>query len=302
MNLIDLETFVLVADIGTMKGAAGRLGVPTSTVSRRVSRLEDGLGLALLRRAHRTFTLTEHGEHLFVRCAPLFDELDGVVRALSDQFPVPRGVLRVTAPQDLGATAFVAEVLTAFMSRWPEVSLDVELTNRRVSLAEEGFDVALRAHGPDIPGSASLMVRRLGISSIGLYASPGYLQDEGAPAEPASLASHRCLANDIYGGRADWTLYRGEGEVLAVGFEASVVANDFGLLLQAAISGAGISALPTFLAGPPLREGRLVRVLPEWRLEGGYLSLLWPRSRHMSPRVRAFIDFMTEAIGVSGDF
>jgi len=303
MNLTDLETFVHVADQGTMSGAAERLGVPTSTVSRRVSRLEDALGMALLRRAHRSFTLTEHGQHLFTRCAPLFTELDTVLTALTDQSPEPRGLLRVTAPQDLGAAPFVADTMARFMERWPEVVLDVTLTNRRVMLAEEGYDVGLRAHGPQIPGGANLMVRRLGVSPMALFAAPSYLDRRGDPEDPGELAAHRCVSNTLFGGVHTWELAHDDQERSdRIVVEPTLESNDFNLLLAMALAGSGICVLPLFLAGPLMRQGLLTRVLPEWSLPGGHMSLLWPQSRHLAPRVRTFIDFMADAFANNCDF
>ncbi len=303
MNLDEMATFIAVVEAGSMKAAAQRLGVPTSTVSRRVARLEDGLGLALLHRAHRTFTLTEHGEHLFERCGPIVEELGEVVTALSDRAPEPRGRLRVTLPQDLGATAFFADVMAGFMARWPLVSLDVELTNRRVSLVEEGFDVALRAHGPTITAPASLMVRRLGVSAFGLYASPAYLAQRTHPESPEALLDHKVLSHGLFAHDAQMILRpRERGEAREIAFDPTASSNDFGLLLELARADAGICALPDFLAGPGARSGTLCRVLPGWSLEGGHFSLLWPRSRHLAPRVRAFIDHVSEAIEANGDF
>lgn len=305
MNFTDLDTFVLVADQGTMKGAAAKLGVPTSTVSRRIARLEDDLGVTLLRRAHRTFTLTEDARYLVTRCAPLLAELSDVVTTLSDQRPEPRGVLRLTAPQDLGATDFVAQALARFMERWPSVQLNIVLTNRAVALADEGFDVALRAHGEQLEEhAATLMVRRMGDSPIRLFASARYVERHGALTHPDDLTAHVYIANTIYSGTRAATLrLTCQDETHhTVDVSPALEANDFGLLLALARAGTGICALPQFLAGPHQRRGDLVRILPNWTLPQSALSLLWPKSRHMAPRIRAFIDFMAETFKANEDF
>lgn len=307
MNLIELQTFILVASAGTMKEAASRLGVPTSTVSRRVARLEDELGVELLRRAHRSFALTEQGQQLFVRSAPLLDELDSVAAAVVERDSEPRGLLRVTAPQDLGTTPFVSELFARFMVRWPQVQLHVELTTRMISLAEEGYDAALRPHmSKAIPGEASLRGRRLGRHAISFYASCAYLSAQGAPTSPGELSEHRTLgmATQFSSGPGDLTLRHADQGVAdtSVVWSPDFRSNDFALLAAMTRAGAGICALPSFLARPMVRDGLISPVLPQWHLNTGSITLLWPHRRHLPARLRVFLDFVTEAFAASEDF
>ncbi len=307
MNLIELQTFVLVASCGTMKDAAARLGVPTSTVSRRVARLEDALGVELLRRAHRSFALTDQGHQLFVRSAPLLDELDSVATALSERDTEPRGLLRITAPQDLGTTPFVSDLFTRFMARWPQVQLHVELTTRMISLAEEGYDAALRPHMSQvIPGEASLRGRRLGKHVMSFYASCTYLNTHGTPTTPQALVQHRGLglANYFSSGQRSLPLQHIDPNTAdtSVLWSPTFRSNDFALLAAMTRAGAGICSLPSFLARPMVRDGVLQPVLPQWHLDIGYISLLWPHSRHLPARLRVFLDFVTDAFASCDDF
>jgi DNA-binding transcriptional LysR family regulator len=294
VNLIDLETFVRVVERGSFTAAAEALGVPKSTVSRRVQRLERALGAELLTRKARSFVVAPPGEQLFARCAPALTEIASARRSLTDQDGAPDGLLRLTATTDLGSTQTFAEMLAGFRRTWPGVRLDVYLTQRRVDLVEEGFDIAIRAHGFPLPDSSSLMTRRLVTTHGGLFASQAYL--DGAPRirSPRDLAKHPCLCPRVGALGEHWPLHKGDDEPTP--FEPNDVfrSNDFSVILRMAIAGAGVAILPRSFAQPHVEEGALVRVLPRWQTSTGAFSLLWPASRFPAPRVRAFIDYAAQ--------
>ncbi len=297
MNLNDLQTFVRVAETGSFTRVAEELGVPKSTVSRRVVRLEQALGLELLHRGPRGLYVTEHGAVLRDRCSPALREIADVERAVVDAGEAPRGVLRITAPKDLGTTAFFARLLTEFRRRNPEVTLDVDLGTRRVDLLESGIDVAVRVHSDRLPDTTGLMMRQLGAVVGGLFASPAYLAVAPKLERVADLERHQCVSAVGPRGEVRWRLQRGRaGDPQEVTPPASLVANDYGLVLSLLVSGAGIGLLPTFFAQANVERGELVQVLPSMRTAEGAVSLVWPATRHLSPRVRAFIDFMSEHI------
>jgi DNA-binding transcriptional LysR family regulator len=295
MNLNDLLTFVRVAETGSFTRVAGELGVPKSTVSRRVVRLEEALGLELIVRGPRGLHVTEHGAILRDRCSPALREIADVERAVVDAGEVPRGLLRVTAPKDLGTTLLFANLLGQFRSRYPEVTLELDLGTRRVDLVEEGFDVALRVHSDKLPDTSGLMMRQLGAVVGGLFASPAYLQRRSKPKKLSDLGKHECVCAGGSRGPVRWRLLRDESdEEVEIRPTPTMIANDYAFVLSALLAGTGVGLLPTFLAEPHVARGELVRVLPSARTAQGIVSLVWPATRHLSPRVRAFIDFMSE--------
>lgn len=295
MDFTDLHTFLLVARHGSFTSAARSLEVPASTVTRRVTRLEDALGSTLIHRTARGITLTRAGEHLRVRCEPAVREIEDAERSLVDLDAEPAGVLRLTAPADLGSTALITGLLAAFRLRWPKIVLEIDLTERMVDLIAEGVDVALRPRRPGAPWSGDgLVARTLSRMQAGLYASPAYLAEHGAPATPQALAQHRWIAHRAWS-RQELVLTNERTGVRApVAPEPAVLTNHLGQVLAFLVSGAGIGAVPEVTALRHAEQGELKRVLPSWSIIGGQLTLLWPERRHPAPRVRAFIDFATE--------
>ena len=281
MNLNDLDTFLTVVEAGTFSGAGERLGVPKSTVSRRVARLEAELGVALLKRSSRSFEISADGRALYERCAPPLREIDGVVGDLRDVAGSPRGQLRVTASIDFGTTGYLGELLARYGEACPDVRVELQITNRVVDLLEENIDLAFRTHIAPLPDRDDRVARRLGDVTVGVYASPGYLERRGTPGSVRDLAEHRTISH----GQADLAAWR---------VTPDLVADDYRPIAAMVAAGAGVGALPDFVAAPLLAEGRLVRVLPDWQGAPANLSLVWLRSRHLAPRVRAFIDLAVE--------
>lgn len=280
MNLNDLETFVLVAEVGTFAAAAQRLGVPKSTISRRVARLEEALGLALLNRSARSFVLSDDGQALYARCAPALRDISDVERDLADSRASPRGRIRVTASIDLGSTAYLAGLLAEYGRRYPGVEVALEVTNRLVDLLEEGIDLGFRTHTAPLPSRDDRIARRLSTITSGVYASPGYLERRGVPGDPAALDTHRTVLH---------------GRVPPAGWPTpALTADDYRPVAAMLAAGAGVGVLPDFVAAPHLEQGRLVRVPGDWALPSATLSLVWLRSRHLAPRIRAFIDLAVQ--------
>jgi DNA-binding transcriptional LysR family regulator len=298
MNLTDLQTFSLVAETGTISAAALRLGVPKSTVSRRVRRLEDALGHELLRRSPRAVTLTEHGKVLHQRCATSLQELQAAATALAHADTEPAGTLRMTAVPWIGQSHHFVCCIRDYGLKYPKTTIDLDLTPRLVNLVEEGFDVGLRLHTGELPGSPTLMARRLLRLRRAMYASPDYIEVMGAPATPEELTRHRIAAHSIVDARGvQW--YRNEtplGKPKPLPTPKWLV-NDSAALERFALSGAGLALLPTIEGESGVARGQLVRVLPEYEQQGATASLVWPASRHLAPRVRAFIDHAVETMG-----
>jgi len=298
MNLTDLQTFSLVAETGTISAAAQRLGVPKSTVSRRVRRLEDALGHELLRRSPRAVALTEHGKVLHQRSAPSLQELQAAADAIAHADTEPTGRLRVTTVPGFGQSHQFVRCIRDYGLKYPKTTIEIELTARLVNLVEEGFDVGLRLHIGELPGSPTLMGRRLLRVGRAMYASPEYIKEMGEPATPDDLTRHRIAAHSIVDVRGfQWNRSgKAYGKPKALPTPRWLI-NDSAALERFALSGAGLALLDTIEGEDWTARGELVRVLPEYEQQGATASLVWPASRHLAPRVRAFIDHAVETMG-----
>ncbi|HEY2388431.1 MAG TPA: LysR family transcriptional regulator [Candidatus Binatia bacterium] len=287
METIDfawLDVFIAVADTSSFSGAGTRLGMPKASVSRAVARLEAALGQQLFYRTTRRVTLTKAGAALQKRASPSIAALRQVVAVFAAQQEEVSGVLRVTAPNDLG-TSFLAEVAAEFCARHPAVRLDLELTSRHVDLVAEGFDVALRASAR--LADSSLVARKLADVPMYLVAAPAYVARRGLPRSARDLDGHDLVQFTPFRGALR---LRAGGRTVACRPSVRMVADDLGFVREAARAGAGIGLLPGFLARADLAGGTLVRLLPRYELPHAALYLLHPAARHVPPKVIAFRD------------
>lgn len=290
MGTIDLgllATFVAVSESGSFSRAADRLGLPKSTVSRNIARLEATLGQALFYRTTRKVTLTTTGRLLYERATPYLQGLRAAVGSLGDRTGELAGVLRITAANDLGLS-FLADLAVAFCERYPKLRLELGLTVRRVDLIAEGFDVALRPSAG--LADSSLLARKLTTFEGQLFAAPDYLARRGTPTTFADLSGHAIVQfrNFSLPARA-----RGRGPSL-LHLPHRIVADDFSFVRATLRAGAGIGLLPTHLVRDDLLNGALVRVLPHFTTLRGALYLLYPAARPVPRKVAVFRDFVLE--------
>jgi DNA-binding transcriptional LysR family regulator len=291
LDLNDLRVFVRVVDRGGFAVAARELGVPTSTVSRAIARLEASTGTRLLQRTARSVRATSEGRAIYASVSDAVGALERTARELEPATRGPKGLLRVTAPTDIGAT-FLADVAVAFGERYPLVQIDLALTNRSVSLVQEGFDVALRASLRLT--DSSLVAKKLGDIEHAVYASPRYVERHGAPSSPADLAQHRCI---VFRGKdltKRWSLRNGK-ETVDVDIRAHMGGDDFSYVRAAVIAGGGLALLPRLVCAKDEAAGRLVRVLTSFEAKGAGLYVLYPSAAHVPARVTAFRDFVAAA-------
>ncbi|WP_437518039.1 LysR family transcriptional regulator [Sorangium sp. So ce1099] len=292
-DLNEIAVFTRVVQAGSFTRAARELGMPKSTVSRKVSELEARLGAQLLRRTTRKLSLTDVGTAYYERCARIVAELDDADRIVTQMQDGPRGLLRVTAPLHFG---WVGGVVAEYLRVHPEVSVEVVCTDRVVDLVAEGFDVALRFGAPS---DTSLVARRLGALPRYLVAAPAYLARRGAPRAPADLAGHDVVASA--GARAGeppgarWVLHRGARRA-EVRVAPRATANNLEVLHRVVLAGVGIGMLPAMRCEQDFREGRLARVLDEWSPVEVPLHVVYPGTRHLSPKVKVFLDLVRERI------
>jgi len=289
---LEAAVFVKAVDAGSMRAAALALGVPKSTVARRIAGLEDRLGVRLLERTTRQLRVTDAGKRYHDEARVALAALERAERAATELQSAPRGVLRVTLPVNLGLL-FVPELLAEFSRQYPELRVIVDVSDRVVDLIREGFDVALRA-GPARLRDSSMVVHRISESAIRLFASPEYLRRRGAPKRPEELADHDCLLFGT-GERETWALTE-KHRRRSISVRGRVAMNSQSALRDLAIAGMGIARLPESLCGEALASGRLEVVLPRYTTMPAGLHLLYPAGRYVSPKVRAFVDFVRSQV------
>lgn len=294
--LSGMRAFRAVAAAGSFVGAARAQSVTTAWISKLVLQLEEHLGVQLLARTTRRTSLTDAGRLYLQRCARILDDLDEAERSVGDLRASPRGVLRVSAPMSFGLLR-LSPVLPAFHQRFPEVELDVVLNDRLVDLVEEGFDVAVRIRAQ--LDDSSLIARRLMGGERVLCASPAYLAAHGAPRHPRELAMHACLRYSLHDAPGRWELER-RGERAVVEVRGPLLINSGIAQRDAALAGIGILLTPDFMVADALREGRLVRVLQDFRASGYSVFAVSPPVRFATAKARAFIEFLQEALVKAG--
>lgn len=287
----DLLLFARIVESGSFSRAAQRVDLPKSTVSRRIAQLEAKLGERLLQRTTRKLVLTEFGASLLEHARKVVEEVEAAGALAQHRQLAPSGRLRISMPGDF-ASLGLATIMASFMERYPAVTLELDLSPRRVDLVAENFDIAIRMG--DLPDDSSLAARRVALEHVGLYAAPSYIARRGLPEHPDDLLQHDllCLLSRA-GGAQPWILTRGktrwEREL-----PARMTANSPDLLARMACTGAGIAASSTRFANPPLEKGQLVRVLPEWELPSVTGWAVFPGRRLMAAKTRAFLDLMEE--------
>lgn len=289
----DLLIFASVAEFGSFSRAAERMGLPKSTVSRRLAALEHRLGERLLLRTTRRQSLTEFGLQLLEHARQVVSEVEAVAALSERRQATPSGRLRVSMPSDF-ANLLLADTLAAFIALYPAIQLEIDLSPRRVDLLGEGFDVVLRIG--KLPDDASLAARRLADFSFGLYASPNYLADHGEPLNPDDLARHAAIRMlQANGEVAAWTLAQGDQRWQGTP-PGRASANTPELLIKLACAGAGIAAVPDYFALPDVHRGALRRVLPGWCLPSHTAWAVFPERKLMPVKTRVFIDMLQTAL------
>jgi len=286
--------FTQVVDHRGFARAARALGIPRSRLSRHVMALEAELGARLLNRSTRRFAVTEVGQEVYRHASAMLSQADAALEAVEFARAEPRGVLRASCPVGL-AQAALAPILPQFLERHPAIRLELHVSNRRVDVLSEGFDVALRVRAQP-SGEDGLVMRSFRHLDEFLVASPAYLERAGVPSEPAQLATRATLD---YAGEVDrgpWDLVGPQAQRARVENKARVVCHDFIVLRAAVLAGLGIARLPESVVREDLRRGALVRVLPQWNSSQGIAHIVFPSRRGLLPAVRSFIDFLAERL------
>ncbi|MFC4159153.1 LysR substrate-binding domain-containing protein [Chitinimonas lacunae] len=291
-DLNALYYFAQVVKHGGFAAAGRALGLPKSTLSRRIAELEQRLGVRLLQRSTRRLALTEVGERYLRHCQALVEEAEAAEQAVANLRAEPSGRLRIACPGSL-ARQELSQRLPAFLARYPKLQLEFVLTGRRVDLIEEGIDVALRVRiaGQEDP---HLATRRLRPMQAYLVASPALFAERSMPDRPEELAQLPLLGAVGPDRRMSLALLDPTGKLCEYHFEVRLAVDDFHLRKPAALAGLGITFLPEYYCADELAAGTLIKVLPDWSLPPTILHVVYPTQRGLSPAVRALVDFLAE--------
>ncbi len=291
-ELSGMELFITVVEAKSFTDAAQTLGITPSAVSKQITRLEDRLGAQLLNRTTRRIAMTDVGAAYYERCVRIMAEVEEAEAVVSNLHTKPRGLLRVSVPVILGQLHF-APAVAAFLTQNPEVQLELILNDRYVNLIEEGFDLVIRID--ELPDSA-MVARRLAPNRRVVCGTPEYFAAHGAPEAPDDLMRHNCLTYGPHYPHKEWFFRTDEGR-RAVRVVGNFQTNNAQALRLAALGGLGLALLPTFIVGSDLRQGLLRPVLSQFVSSDTGIYAVYPHNRHLSPKVRAFVDFMASRFG-----
>jgi DNA-binding transcriptional LysR family regulator len=284
------NAFAKVVELGSFAAAADRLAVSTSAVSRQVAELEAHLEVRLLNRTTRRLSLTEAGQAFYERCVQLLADLEETEAAVRSEAVLPKGTLRITCGVTFGER-HLAPAVAEFAGRHPQVAFGIDLSDRAVDLVEEGFDLAIRI-GP--VGAQALVARRIADTQLVCCAAPAYLASRPPLLTPDDLQQHACFAYTYAAMASAWTFEARDGTRHTPRISFRHRANNGRMLAAMAVAGVGIALEPDFIVADEVRAGRLVRVLPDYQPPRSPISAVYPSRRHLSAKVRSFVDFLAE--------
>lgn len=287
-DLNDLYYFAQVVEHGGFAAASRATGVPKSKLSRRVTLLEERLGVRLIQRSTRKFSVTEIGKLYYRHCLAMVAEAQAAQEAVDRIQTEPRGTVRLSCPVML-ARGPLAVTVSQFMMQHPHVRVHVEVTNRRVDVIEEGFDLAIRVRLPPLE-ETELVIKKLAPARTLLVAAPGLLDRVGRPQSPEELARLDSMDVVRSNGEYAWPLIGPDGHVRKVPFQPRLVTDEMTMLRRAALDGLGVVLLPEWVIGEDISRGDLEQLLPEWGLPEGLLHAVFPTRRGLVPAVRLFLD------------
>lgn len=291
-RLAEMEVFAAVAEQGSFTAAARQLGISTSAASKYVIALEERLGARLLNRTTRRLSLTEAGRDFREWCERIAADVAEAEHSVASLQAEPRGVLRVNAPMSFGQL-HLGPVLSDLLDQYPRVHVEMTMTDRRIDIVEEGYDIAIRIGAL---ADSSLVARTLATSRRVLCAAPAYLARYGVPQTPEDLAGHNCLGHVLLRGGEEWRFAGPDGDI-AVRARGSLTVNNGDMLRLAALAGTGLVVLPTFIIGPDLAAGRLRAVLCDYEPPPHPISAVYAAGRPVAAKVRAFIDHLAACFG-----
>jgi len=289
-----MRIFVRVAELNSFSGVAQQFGVARSVVTRQVAALENHLGTKLMARSTRRLTLTSEGANYLEKCRVILNLVDAAETGIAEERLAPRGLIRISVPLSFGLKRVTPHLLE-FVRRYPEVNLDMDYSDRRVNLIEDGIDLSIRiTHKLE----SSDVVRKISHSRLCVIASPNYLARCGTPAHPSELTHHQCLGYTIAGGQQAWQ-FLVNGQLLSFPLRSQINANNGDALTEAAAQGLGITCQPDFIAQPYLAAGKVKEILTSYALPELGIYAMLPSNRQIPHRVRVLMDFLIAEISAS---
>ena len=286
-DLNEIAIFVKVVDAGSFTGAAKNLGLPKSTVSRKITQLEERLGVRLLQRTTRTLSLTDTGSAYYNQCSRIIGDVEEANIAVTEMQSKPKGLLRITAPMLFG-TWVLSDLVSNFLKSNPEIQVEIVLTDQSLDLIQEGIDVAFRV---GTLADSSLIARPLGEVNVVLCASPHYIEQHGSPQHPNELKQHSIVS---WAQGDSWSFDHPES--LSVDVKPRVQVNDAQSLHKMALNGLGIARLPTFICAQDIAEKKLTPLLCNWSFNAVPIHAIYPSNRHLSVKVRSFVDYVVDEL------
>jgi DNA-binding transcriptional LysR family regulator len=294
MDLNDIVVFTKVVETKSFTGAADALGLPKSTVSRKLAQLEERLGVRLVQRTTRKLALTDIGEAYYERCSRIVADVAAAEQLVTDMQSTPRGRLRLTASVDF-STRFLGEIVAKFLEQHPDINVELEGTDRVVDMIEEGFDLAVRI-GP-MPES-TLIAKKLASLYLILVASPEYLAKRGAPTQIEELDEHDHVLFTPSSRIQQWTLVHADGgdQTYEFGRPARFASNNYGAVVEVTRASGGIGLISEFMIADELASGTLVRVLPEWKTRASEVHAVYPARQNIPPRLTLFLEHLGKSL------
>ncbi|MGK5078701.1 LysR family transcriptional regulator [Janthinobacterium sp. HLX7-2] len=285
-----MRMYVAVVDGGSFAAAAEKLEISRAMASKQIQKLEEHLGTRLLNRTTRRLSLTETGREFYERSTQIMHDVEEAEQVAGQMTRMPQGVLRVTIPLSYGQHR-LASLIGDYARAYPQVQLDISLSDRKVDLIEDGFDLAIRIGAM---AQSDLIARKIGgVRSI-VCASPAYVAQHGAPQNPEELKRHACLGYTLTGSGSDWRFETPDGSLI-VPISGPIRADNGDIIRLAALSGAGILFQPHFIVDEDLAAGRLIQLLPGWQSAELGVYAVYPSRKHLSAKVRTFVDFLAAA-------
>ena len=293
MDTLDgIKTVIAVVETGSFTAASERLGMSKALVSKYIGEVEDSLGVRLLNRSTRRLALTEAGQRYYDQALPLLEEFEEMVDSVTGEQSSPRGLLRISVPVTFGEMS-LAPLIPKFLQQYPDIGVDLQLSDKMIDMLEEGIDVVIRIGGVD---DSSLIAKHIQTLPLALCASPDYIQSRGRPKTPEELAEklakHDCIIDSNFRIGKHWPIICPNNITTSVEVSSRSMANSPRAVKEIALAGGGIGMIPRFIVQDALDDGRLEEILPEYRtLEFG-LFAIYPHRRYLSRKVRCFIDFL----------
>jgi len=290
-DLNDMMVFLNVAEQGSFTAAANKIGLPKSNVSRKISRLEEKLSVKLIERSTRALHLTEIGQVYFQHCQRISEEMQNAQLCIENLAATPKGKIKLCTSVGAGQS-LLAKPLCDFYQLYPDIEIDLKLTNRRVDILEEGFDLAVRVgESPD----STLLSKKLVTVKLALYSSSDYIKEYGEISSPEQLSDHQCLLMNSVNNKTTWQLHS-QKEQCSVSFTPRIRADDFNVLKTMVINHCGIGLFPEYLCSDEVKQGLIQRILPEWAGRTIDIYAIYPSRKGVTPKIRVLLDFLAERL------